>query len=187
MQFYTGWILGFHGGICQSASDHGKVYIAGFTHGQKLVYGNRFFPPWLSRTWWTRQRWCWTALQWTFISMPVGLKKGIPRRSRTEQRRFDNESPCGNGWAWESIAFLLSRGNRNDICMAQALLEPFDLNDKLKKAVALLPLERKEFRVFISSLKETLSYFPERYAATGVWKVCTSISMWLSGRMATRV
>ena len=109
--------------------------------------------------------------------MPAGLKKGILRRNRSEQGRFDNESPCGNGWAWESIAFLLSSGNRNDICMAQALLEPFDLNDKLKKAVALLPLERKEFRFFISSLKETLSYFPERYAATGVWKVCTSISM----------
>ena len=33
-------------------------------------------------------------------------KKGIPRRNRTEQGRFDNESPCGNGWAWESIAFF---------------------------------------------------------------------------------
>lgn len=28
-----------------------------------------------------------------------GAKKGIPRRNRTEQRRFDNESPCSNGWA----------------------------------------------------------------------------------------
>ena len=27
--------------------------------------------------------------------------------------------------------FLLSRGNQNDICMAQELLEPFDLNDKM--------------------------------------------------------
>ena len=63
--------------------------------------------------------------------MPAGLKKGIPQRNRTEQRRFDNESPCGNGWGWESIAFLLSGGNRNDICMAQALLESFTLNGKL--------------------------------------------------------
>lgn len=28
------------------------------------------------------------------------------------------------------LRFLLSRGNRNGICMAQALLEPFDLNGK---------------------------------------------------------
>ncbi len=26
---------------------------------------------------------------------------------------------------------MLSRGNRNDICLAQALLEPFDLNEKM--------------------------------------------------------
>ncbi len=31
----------------------------------------------------------------------------------------------------ESIALLLSSGNRNDICMAQDLLEPFELNGKL--------------------------------------------------------
>ena len=29
------------------------------------------------------------------------------------------------------LRFLLSSGNRNDICMAQALLEAFDLNGKL--------------------------------------------------------
>lgn len=29
------------------------------------------------------------------------------------------------------LRFLLSSGNRNDICVAQALLEPFDLNGKL--------------------------------------------------------
>lgn len=29
------------------------------------------------------------------------------------------------------LRFLLSGGNRNDICMAQALLEPCDLTDKL--------------------------------------------------------
>ena len=35
------WLnAGFHGGICQSDSDRGKVYTAGFEHGQKLVYGN---------------------------------------------------------------------------------------------------------------------------------------------------
>lgn len=28
------------------------------------------------------------------------------------------------------LRFLLSSGNRNDICVAQALLEPFDLNGK---------------------------------------------------------
>ena len=49
-----------------------------------------------------------------------GAKKGIPRRNRSEQGWFNNESPCGNGWAWES----------NDICIAQALPEPFDLNGK---------------------------------------------------------
>ncbi len=29
------------------------------------------------------------------------------------------------------LRFLLSGGNRNDICMAQTLLEPFDLTDKM--------------------------------------------------------
>ena len=29
------------------------------------------------------------------------------------------------------LRFLLSSGNRNDICVAQALLEPFDLSGKL--------------------------------------------------------
>ncbi|MFR1358393.1 MAG: transposase [Ruthenibacterium lactatiformans] len=29
------------------------------------------------------------------------------------------------------LRFLLSSGNRNDICMAQTLLEPFDLRGKL--------------------------------------------------------
>ena len=29
------------------------------------------------------------------------------------------------------LRFLLSSGNCNDICVAQALLEPFDLNGKL--------------------------------------------------------
>ena len=29
------------------------------------------------------------------------------------------------------LRFLLSIGNRNDICMAQALLKPFDLKSKL--------------------------------------------------------
>ena len=29
------------------------------------------------------------------------------------------------------LSFLLSRGNQNDICMAQELLEPFDLNGKI--------------------------------------------------------
>ena len=35
-----------------------------------------------------------------------GVKKGIPRGNRTEQRGLDHESPCGNGWAWESIALF---------------------------------------------------------------------------------
>ena len=29
------------------------------------------------------------------------------------------------------LRFLFSSGNRHDICMAQALLEPFDLRDRL--------------------------------------------------------
>ena len=37
---------------------------------------------------------------------PVGLKKGIPRGNRTERGRLDRESPCGNGWAWESIGLF---------------------------------------------------------------------------------
>ena len=31
----------------------------------------------------------------------------------------------------DPLHFLLFSGNRNDICVAQALLEPFDLNGKL--------------------------------------------------------
>ena len=41
-----------------------------------------------------------------FTNMPVGLKRGISRGNRAEQGRFDHESPCGNGWTWESIALF---------------------------------------------------------------------------------
>ena len=29
-----------------------------------------------------------------------GAKKGISRGNGAEQGRLDDESPCGNGWAW---------------------------------------------------------------------------------------
>ena len=61
----------------------------------------------------------------------MGLKRGISRGNRAEQRRLNHEDSCGNRCTWESIAFLLSSGNRSDICVAQTLLEPFDLNGKL--------------------------------------------------------
>lgn len=32
---------------------------------------------------------------------------------------------------WNPLRFLLTSGNRNDICVAQTLLEPFDLTGKL--------------------------------------------------------
>ena len=35
------------------------------------------------------------------------------------------------------LRFLLSSGNRNDICVAQALLEPFDLNGKFWRIKAM--------------------------------------------------
>ena len=35
-----------------------------------------------------------------------GLKRGISRGNRAEQGRLDHESPCGNGWTWESIALF---------------------------------------------------------------------------------
>lgn len=45
--------------------------------------------------------------------------------------RLDDEGSCGNACAKESVAFLLSRENENDIYVAQALLEPFDLNGEI--------------------------------------------------------
>ena len=45
--------------------------------------------------------------------------------------RLDDEVSCFNGWVRNPLRFLLYRGNRNDICMAQALLKTFDLNDKI--------------------------------------------------------
>ena len=60
-----------------------------------------------------------------------GVKKGDTTRNPDGAEGPNHESPCGNGWGWESITFLLSGGNRNDICMAQALLESFTLNGKL--------------------------------------------------------
>ena len=61
---------------------------------------------------------------------------GAKKRGRHEETGWSRgglttKSPCGNGWAWQSVAFLLSRGNCNDIRMAQSQLEPFDLNGKL--------------------------------------------------------
>ena len=38
-----------------------------------------------------------------------GAKKGISRGNGAEQGRLDDESPCGNGWAWESITLFALR------------------------------------------------------------------------------
>ena len=45
--------------------------------------------------------------QLKYISTPAALKKG--RRNRAQPRRTDYKSPCGDGWAWESIAFFAFR------------------------------------------------------------------------------
>ena len=37
--------------------------------------------------------------------------------------------------------------------------------------------EKKEYRFLSAVCRKILSCFPERYAVTGVWKVCTGISM----------
>ena len=63
--------------------------------------------------------------------MPAVLKRGR-RINRAQPGRIDNESSYGNRWVWEFFAlFLLSHGNRSDICMAQELLSSFDLSGKL--------------------------------------------------------
>ena len=38
-----------------------------------------------------------------------GAKKRISRGNGAEQGRLDDESPCGNGWAWESITLFALR------------------------------------------------------------------------------
>ena len=88
----------------------GRACTADSVPGQKLGYGKISSQPWSSRSWWTKQRWCWRAPRSRSTSTPVGLKRGLSRGNRTEQGRLDHESPCGNGWAWESIAlFTLQR------------------------------------------------------------------------------
>jgi transposase len=57
-----------------------------------------------------------------------GLKKGSRRRSRGRLTTKVHAVVDGLG---NPLRFILFSGNRNDICLAQTLLEPFDLQGKL--------------------------------------------------------
>lgn len=132
MRSFIGWTPEYHGGIFRSGSSHSKAYIASFGHGQKPEYGKVSLQPWLSRIWWTKQRWCWTALRSKSTSTSVGSKKRILWKNRSEQRGLDRGSPCGNRWTWEIYCiFCSSLGIETMSVWHRALLESFDLNGKL--------------------------------------------------------
>lgn len=38
-----------------------------------------------------------------------GVKKGVRRSDGAKPLRIDDESPCSNGWTWESVAFSALR------------------------------------------------------------------------------
>ena len=67
-----------------------------------------------------------------YNNIPARLKRKYHKEAeRSRGGRFDNKGPCGDRRTWEFATFLLSSRNRNDICMAQPLLGPFGLKDKL--------------------------------------------------------
>ena len=63
--------------------------------------------------------------------MPVELKKGISRGNGAGRGGLTTKVHAVTDGLGNPLRFLLSSGNRNDICMAQALLEPFDLSGRL--------------------------------------------------------
>ena len=60
-----------------------------------------------------------------------GANRVITRRKQTEQGGFTTLVNSVTNGLGNPLRFLLSSGNRNDICMAQTLLEPFDLWGRL--------------------------------------------------------
>ena len=64
--------------------------------------------------------------------MAAGLKKGgyNEETGRSRGGLTTKVHMLTDGFG-NPLRFLLSGGNRNDICMTQALLEPFDLTGKL--------------------------------------------------------
>ena len=60
-----------------------------------------------------------------------GAKKGDIARSGRSRGGWTTKVHAVTDELGNPLRFLLSSGNRNDIHMAQTLLEPFDLNGKL--------------------------------------------------------
>ena len=60
--------------------------------------------------------------------MAVMLKKR--RSNRTQWRRSDYKSPCGDGWAWESIAFFTFYWKSPQYPHGTKLSQLFDLSGK---------------------------------------------------------
>ena len=63
--------------------------------------------------------------------MPVELKKGYHEETGRSRGGLTTKVHAVTDGLGNPLSFLLSGGNRNDICMAQALLEPFDLSGRL--------------------------------------------------------
>ena len=78
-----------------------------------------------------RQRLCWTAQPLKCISTPVVLKKGRNEFTGRSRGGLTTKVHAVTDGLGNPLRFLLSSGNRNDICLAKEVLEPFDLTGKL--------------------------------------------------------
>lgn len=74
---------------------------------------------------------CWTAQQSKCISMPAALKRGDSEATGRSQGGLTTKVHAVTDGLGNSLCFFLSSGNRNDICLAKEILEPFDLTGKL--------------------------------------------------------
>ena len=78
-----------------------------------------------------RQRLCWTAQPLKCISPPGVLKQGRNEFTGRSRGGLTTKVHAVTDGLGNPLRFLLSSGNRNDICLAKEVLEPFDLTGKL--------------------------------------------------------
>ena len=78
-----------------------------------------------------RQPLCWTVPQSKCISTPAALKEGSNEATERSRGGFTNRVHEVTDGLGNPLRFLLSSGNRNDICLAREILEPFELTGKL--------------------------------------------------------
>ena len=78
-----------------------------------------------------RQHLCWTVPLSKCTSTPVALKRGRNEATGRSRGGLTTKVHVLTDGLGNPLHFLLSSGNRNDICLAREILEPFELTGKL--------------------------------------------------------